>query len=193
MTDPVPFPDEVDAADDAAPSAESPPPAAAPAGGDRPGDDVDPSALSVEGLLDDVERLTRERDDYLDRLQRSLADFENAKKRLQRDADDRAESVAARLVDDLLPVLDACDAALAHEEDAVKPVFAALLQALEKNGLERIDPLGDVFDPNRHEAVLHEPAGPDDDPALSVVAEVLRIGYAWKARVVRPAMVKVRG
>ena len=55
------------------------------------------------------------------------------------------------------------------------------------------DRSGDVFDPNRHEAVLHEPAGPDDDPALSVVVEVLRIGYGWKGRVVRPAMVKVRG
>ncbi len=64
---------------------------------------------------------------------------------------------------------------------------------LEKNGLERIDPVGDVFDPTRHEAVMHEPAGADDDPALSVVTEVLRIGYAWDGRVVRAAMVKVRG
>lgn len=157
----------------------------------EPGPDL--SELSVEGLLDDVERLTAERDATFDRLQRAQADFENAKRRLQRDAEDRADAVAGRLVEDLLPVLDACDAAMAHGEAAVEPVFAALLQTLEKAGLERIDPAGDVFDPTRHEAVLHEPAGPDDDPALSVVAEVLRIGYAWKGRVVRAAMVKVRG
>ncbi len=152
-----------------------------------------PSDLSVEALLDDVERPTVERDGYLDRWQRATADFENSKRRLQRDAEDASARATGRLAEDLLPVLDACDAALAHGELGVEPVFAALLQTLEKNGLERIDPTGDVFDPNRHEAVMHEPAGPDDDPALSVVSEVLRIGYAWKGRVVRAAMVKVRG
>ena len=154
---------------------------------------VAPSELSVEALLDDVERLTAERDGYLDRWQRATADFENSKRRLQRDAEDASARATGRLAEDLLPVLDACDAAIAHGETGVEPVFAALLQILEKNGLERIDPTGDVFDPNRHEAVMHEPAGPDDDPALSLVSEVLRIGYAWKGRVVRAAMVKVRG
>jgi molecular chaperone GrpE len=154
---------------------------------------VDAAELSIEGLLDDVERLTAERDGYLDRLQRAQAEFENSKKRLQRDAADRADAQAGRLVEDLLPVLDACDAALSHGEVAVEPIFAALLQTLEKNGLERIDPSGDVFDPTRHEAVLHEPAGEGDDPALSLVVDVLRIGYAWKGRVVRAAMVKVKG
>lgn len=169
--------------------------ASAPTGasGDRSAVDAAPADLSVEALLDDVERLTTERDGYLDRLRRSQADFENSKKRIQRDAEVRAEALVGRLVEDLLPVLDACDGAMAHGESAVEPVFAALLQSLEKNGLERIDPAGDVFDPNRHEAVLHEPAGDDDDPALSVVTDVLRIGYGWKGRVVRAAMVKVRG
>jgi molecular chaperone GrpE len=152
-----------------------------------------PSDLSVEALLDDVERLTAERDGYLDRWQRATADFENSKRRLQRDAEDASARATGRLAEDLLPVLDACDAAITHGETGVEPVFAALLQILEKNGLERIDPAGDVFDPTRHEAVMHEPAGPDDDPALALVSEVLRIGYAWKGRVVRAAMVKVRG
>lgn len=151
------------------------------------------TAPSVEELVELVETLTAERNEYLDRWQRTQADFENSRRRLQKEASDAASRAAARLAEDLLPVLDACDAAIGHGEAAVEPVFAALLQVLEKNGLERIDPAGDVFDPNRHEAVLHEPAGPDDDPALSVVSEVLRIGYAWDGRVVRAAMVKVRG
>lgn len=157
------------------------------------GEEPRPSDLSVEALLDDVERLTVERDGYLDRWQRATADFENSKRRLQRDAEDASARATGRLAEDLLPVLDACDAAIAHGETGVEPVFAALLQTLEKNGLERIDPSGDIFDPTRHEAVMHEPAGPDDDPALALVSEVLRIGYAWKGRVVRAAMVKVRG
>ena len=171
-----------------------------PLGGSTPEGDLDdtgpaepPADLSVEALLDDVERLTAERDDYLDRLRRAQADFENSRKRLQRDAEVRAAAVAGRLVEDLLPVLDSCDGAMAHGEAGVEPIFAALLQTLEKSGLERIDPSGDVFDPNRHEAVMHEPSGEGDDPALSVVVDVLRIGYAWKGRVVRAAMVKVRG
>ncbi|HXH57515.1 nucleotide exchange factor GrpE [Iamia sp.] len=168
-------------------------PAGAPGSPDDGGPMVPPADVSVEALLDDIERLTGERDDYLNRLRRAQADFENSKKRLQRDAGSRADAVTGRLVEDLLPVLDACDGAIAHGEAAVEPVFAALVQILEKNGLERIDPAGDVFDPTRHEAVMHEPASDDDDPALSVVADVLRIGYAWKGRVVRAAMVKVRG
>lgn len=156
--------------------------------------------VSVEALLDDVERLTGERDaaarqsdQYLDSLARAQADFENFRKRTQRQQADQAEAVAARLVEGLLPVLDACDAAVAHGAAEVEPIFAALLQTLERDGLERIDPLSDVFDPTRHEAVMHEPAAEDDDPALAVVVDVMRRGYGWKGRVLRPAMVKVRG
>ncbi len=63
----------------------------------------------------------------------------------------------AGLVDQLLPVLDACDGAILHGATEVEPVYAALLQTLERQGLERIDPGGQEFDPNRHEAVMHEP------------------------------------
>ena len=65
---------------------------------------------------------------------------------------------------------------------------APLLGALEKEGLERIDPIGEPFDPNQHEAVMHEPTA---TAASTSSSEVLRAGYAWKGRVLRPAMVKV--
>lgn len=183
---PVEVPDDLSGLDDLPPAEGEQVP------GEVPGEQV-AGAPSVEDLVELVETLTVERDGYLDRWQRATADFENSKRRLQRDAEDASARATGRLAEDLLPVLDACDAAISHGETAVEPVFAALLQILEKNGLERIDPTGDVFDPTRHEAVMHEPAGPDDDPALSLVSEVLRIGYAWKGRVVRAAMVKVRG
>jgi molecular chaperone GrpE len=95
----------------------------------------------------------------------------------------------AGLVEKLLPTLDACDAAITHGADDVAPVLATLLGALEREGLERLDPHGDAFDPNQHEAVIHE----EGDADAPVVDAVLRTGYAWKGRVIRPAMVKVRG
>ena len=70
-------------------------------------------------------------------------------------------------------------------------MYAALLGALEKEGLGRIDPVGEPFDPNLHDAVMHEPAV--DGAEATVVSDVMRPGYSWKGRVVRPAMVKVRG
>jgi molecular chaperone GrpE len=70
----------------------------------------------------------------------------------------------------------------------VDPVRAALLQALERNGLSAVADAGGAFDPNVHEAVLHE-----EGDGESVVAEVMRTGYLWHGRVVRAAMVKVRG
>jgi molecular chaperone GrpE len=147
--------------------------------------------LSQEALLADLERVTAERDQYLDALRRNQADFENFRKRSAKQSADQAEVVAARLVEDLLPVLDACDGAIRHGAGEVEPIFAALLGTLEKGGLERIDPGGEAFDPTRHEAVMHEPAGEGDEG--TVVADVMRPGYSWKGRVLRAAMVKVRG
>jgi len=147
--------------------------------------------LSVESLLDMVETLTHERDGYLDTMRRNQAEFENARKRMIKQQADQAEHAASRLVEDLLPVLDACDGAVQHGATEVDPIFAALLGTLEKAGLERLDPAGEPFDPTRHDAVMHDPAEQDDEG--TVVADVMRRGYVWKGRVLRPAMVKVRG
>jgi molecular chaperone GrpE len=101
------------------------------------------------------------------------------------------ERAAERLVADLLPVLDACEAAIGHGATDVEPIHKSLLDVLEKAGLTRVNPEGQAFDPNVHEAVMHEP-GDDDTPETVVVAN-LRTGYLWNGRVVRPAMVKVKG
>jgi molecular chaperone GrpE len=152
---------------------------------------VDPGSATVEELIGLLETTAAERDDYLDTLRRNQADFENYRKRAAKQVADDATRAVESLVDKLLPVLDACEAAAQHGSDEVGPVHAALLGTLEKEGLERIDPVGESFDPNRHEAVMHEPAAEGD--TTTMVAAVMRAGYAWKGRVVRPAMVKVRG
>ena len=130
----------------------------APPEGGRSGDGTDPpTELSVEALLDDVERLTAERDDYLDKWRRTQADFENSRKRLQREATDAATRATGRLVEDLLPVLDGCDAAIGHGETSVEPIFAALLQVLEKNGFVRA---GEGFEEGTVAYVLKKPDAP---------------------------------
>jgi molecular chaperone GrpE len=136
----------------------------------------------------------RERDEYLESLLRLQAEFDNYRKRVQRQQREILENAAASLAKKLLPVLDTADLALAHGggED-VKQVAGALFDILSKEGLERIDPEGQPFDPAHHDAVAHEPVEGQGAPEIPEVSEVLRAGYLWKGQVLRPAMVKVRG
>ena len=143
--------------------------------------------LSVEQLVEALETVTAQRDEYLAAAQRTQADFENFRKLAQRRLEDEVQRSVGALVDRLLPVLDAGDGALAHGASEVEPIVAALLGALEKEGLTRLDPVGELFDPAIADAVAHEPGDGGDH----VVAEVLRAGYSWRGRVLRPAMVKV--
>lgn len=136
--------------------------------------------------------LAAERDEYLEALRRLQAEFENHKKRVARDREVIGQQASGRLVSVLLPVLDSCDAAVAHGAPDVEPIYKSLVEALAKEGLEVLQPDGDRFDPNVHEAVMHEEAD-EDDGGESVVAETLRTGYLWQGQVLRPAMVKVRG
>ena len=149
--------------------------------------DGDQDDISVETLVADLERLAVEREQFLDAYRRTQADFENFRKQSQRRQDDQVARQVGGVVERLLPVLDACDAAVAHGATEVEPVATMLLGALEKEGLVRIDPLGEVFDPAVADAVVHEPGDGGDH----VVSEVMRAGYSWQGRVLRPAMVKV--
>ena len=146
---------------------------------------------SVEELIADFERVTGERDGYLDQLRRNQAEFENIRKRLTKEAADAAARAVEAFVERLLPVLDACEIAIGHGATDVEPVYAALLGTLEKDGLGRVPGVGEPFDPVVHEAVFHEPA--EDGDGETVVVEVLRPGYTWSDRTLRAAMVRVRG
>ena len=161
-------------------------------------DEVGVVADEADGPTE-VEMLRAERDTYLADSQRLAADFSNFRKQSEKRVADAAASQSASLVRDLIAVLDACDSALAQDSDsAVAPIRSALLGELERNGLEVVSPEPDApFDPEMHEAVMHELAGddahPEGDAPTQRVAELFRAGYAWKGRVVRPAMVKVVG
>jgi molecular chaperone GrpE len=147
--------------------------------------------------FDDRSEAERQRDEYLDALQRLQAEFENYRKRMTRVADDAATRAAGDIVVKLLPALDAFDYAHAHFADAESDEAKALAQtrglllgALAKEGLERIDASDVPFDPQVHDAVAHDET---DNVQGPIVEEVLRAGYRWKGVVLRPAMVKVLG
>ena len=152
--------------------------------------EVEEAAVQVEMDLD-LASLAQERDEYLDALRRLQADFENYKKRMQRQQAEAFERAGEDLAVKLLPVLDTIDLARQHGEgDAVAPLASALVDVLTKEGLERIDPVGQPFDPNEHEAVSHEEGDGGGEP---VVSGLMRAGYRWKGRLVRAAMVTVKG
>ena len=149
----------------------------------------DPVEEAEEQFEVDLELLLKEREEYLALSRQLQADFENYKKRMLKQQTEHVERAAGLLVEKLLPVLDGFDLALAHGETGVEAVYRSLVTVLEGEGLERLDPVGKPFDPNEHEAVVHE----DGEGEQPEVTEVLRAGYRWKGRLLRPAMVKVRG
>ena len=138
--------------------------------------------------LPSVEELLAQRDGYLNDLQRVTAEFANYRRKAAERQQETVAMAAADIVEKVLPVLDACDAAVAQGATDVVPIRDALFGALEKEGLAKLDDSGASFDPTCHEAVAHEPGEGE-----AVIAEVLRAGYEWNSRVLRPAMVKVRG
>jgi molecular chaperone GrpE len=163
-----------------------------PPGHPQPSDAVDETdrdgGVSVESLLSDLEEVTRQRDEYLALAQGKQAEFENFRKRMMKQQADDVARANAKLVDALLPVLDAFDYGISHGDESIAPMRGQLLSALEREGLERLDPAGEPFDPNEHEAVAHE-AG---DGGEHVVVETLRAGYRWQGHLLRPVMVRVK-
>ncbi len=147
---------------------------------------IDESAPLSSGEFAEV---VAERDSFLDDLQRVSAEFANYRRQTERRVEEAAERKLINLVEKLLPALDALDSAVEQGALDVEPVRVVLLNALEKEGLERLQPLGEEFDPNWHDAVMRE----DGDGDVIEVVEVLRAGYGWRGQVVRAAMVKVRG
>ena len=154
-------------------------------------DDATEVANAESAVEHDVEALLVERDSFKDIALRLQADFDNYRRRVATQQADDAQRATGKMAEALLPVLDACEAAFLQHPAEVEPIFNLLLVQLKKQGLETMNLHEQPFDPNLAEAVLHEEGdGAADGP---VVSEVLRSGYTWNGRVLRAAMVKVRG
>jgi molecular chaperone GrpE len=157
---------------------------------------IDPEVEQAEEVeeVDGLAEVTRERDDYLDRLQRLKAEFDNYRKRAARDQESFAARANEALVKELLPVLDdlerALEAAERHEEakleEGVQLIHRALSVTLQRQGLEEIDTNG-KFDPHVHEALLSQPSEAEEGSVIEVVQK----GYRLADRVLRPARVVI--
>ncbi len=143
--------------------------------------DIDYSDVDVPALLAECE-------EYKGIAQRVQADFDNYRKRSVAQSLAEADRASGRLAEALLPVLDAAEAAFLRHPEEVGPLLNQMLVELKKHGLETLDLESKPFDPEFAEAVAHEPG----DGGEPVVADVLRSGYTWKGRVLRPAMVRTK-
>jgi len=156
---------------------------------DKPADDA-PAAAASGG----DEALRAENQQLKDRYLRTLADFENFRKRNEREKADFFRHALGASLKDILPVLDNFDRALEHAEEGdefhkgVLLIYKQLYDVLQKHGLRAIDETGVHFDPNVHEGVIRE-----EDPSVPshTVVAVLQKGYFLHDRLLRPAMVKV--
>jgi len=149
-------------------------------------------------LQEDPETVRTERDDYHDRLLRTIAEFDNYRKRVDRERRELSEFAANELIKDLLPLLDdleralaaapASEAGVAAYRAGVEIIHRQLAETLRKRGVMPIDALGEDFDPHVHQAVSSEASTSHRD---GEVIEELRRGYKIGDRLLRPAMVKV--
>jgi molecular chaperone GrpE len=157
---------------------------------------TDPLAEAAGGTL---AALRRERDELHDKWLRGAAEFENYRRRTERERRDFAEAAAADLIRDLLPVVDDFERALASARESgtesrdpllagVELIYRQLLDTLRRHRAEPFDSVGQDFDPSWHEAVAQEPAHGRRDGEIT--AE-LRRGYRIGSRLLRPAQVKV--
>lgn len=147
-------------------------------------------------ILEELEALKQEKENTENRLLRVQAEYDNFKKRTQKEREAERKYKAQDLVSDLLPVLDNFERALQVEKndatsgliDGVSMVYRQLEEAIQNNGVEVIDTEGKEFDPNLHHAVMQ---AEDEEFESNFITEELQKGYILKDRVIRPAMVKV--
>lgn len=149
-----------------------------------------------EALVAEIAELRHERDELRDQLLRKAADFDNYRKRVERDRREMVELAAQDLLNELLPVLDDFERALEADvapgaesyRDGVELIYKQLQDLLKKRSVTPIEAVGTDFDPHVHQAVVHEDSTTHRDG--EVIAE-LRRGYRLGDRLLRPAMVKV--
>ena len=159
-------------------------------------DNIDETGSTAATETDPAE-LQKQRDDYYDRLLRKTAEFDNYRKRTERDRQALNEAAAASMLEELLPLMDDLDRALKADTGSeggeayrrgVELIHKQLGEILRKRGVRVIEALGADFDPHYHQAVAYEPA---EGRREGEVIEEFRRGYMLGDRLLRPSMVKV--
>ena len=164
-----------------------------------PGDPVQDAQAEIAALTDERDKLLNEKQELYDRLLRSQAEFENARRRAERERSEFVQYAGTELVREIVPVVDDFERALqaganladGPAKDYIKGIeliYQRLLDRLTKVGLEPIETAGKLFDPNLHQAV--DRAESSEVPDQTILSEYQR-GYMFKGRLLRPSMVKV--
>ena len=165
--------------------------------GEQGDDDSLDSTLEgdLEALQKQLEEEKAKTEDSYNRLLRLQADFDNYRRRTQTEKEEFFKYATESVMLALLPVLDNFQLALEAKEndpakvvEGVEMIYRQMLDVLQKEGLSVIEALGGEFDPEKHEAVMQEPAGDKED---NTVTQELRRGYCLKEKVIRPTMVVV--
>lgn len=158
-------------------------------------DAFEPALTGEDALRDEIERLQGELEQLRADVLLDRADLENQRKRLARDVDTARKFANERLLADLLPLFDSMEAGLAASpeahplRDGIELTLKQLHTVAEKNGLTEVAPVpGDIFDPERHQAMSMVPA---EGIASGAVAQLFQKGYVLNERLLRPALVMV--
>ncbi len=156
-----------------------------------------PTGVNDTAAIADPSELQRQRDEYYDLLLRKSAEFDNYRKRVERDRQNLSDAAAASMLEELLPLMDDLERALKFEvgpegaepyRRGVELIHGQLGEVLRKRGVRPIEALGVDFDPHYHQAVIYEPA---EGRREGEVIEEFRRGYMLGDRLLRPSMVKV--
>lgn len=157
---------------------------------------IEPSTEGAEGAAPEAPQEKSERDDLYDRLLRKTAEFDNFRKRVERDRSEMIEWAAADVLRDVLSIVDDFDRALAADappeaqayKSGLEMINRQLAELLKKRGVTTVDALGADFDPHLHQAVAYEEVeGAREGEVVAVMAK----GYKLGERLLRPALVKV--
>ena len=156
-------------------------------------DTIDTEAY-IAKLNQDLEEQKKKADEYVDSLKRNMAEFDNFKKRMNKEKESLYISILSDVISNLLPVIDnfekAKDAECTDEtyKTGVSMIYNQLIELLNKQGVEKIPDMGETFDPDIHEAVM---SIEDETKGEKEIVEVFRTGYKLKDKVVRHSLVKV--
>ena len=159
-------------------------------------EDIDDSVIAEEHAGDAIQKLKGKLKDaeakakeYLDGWQRAQADFVNLRKRDEEARVEFLKFANADLIAQLIPVLDSFELSLPHGNKELEIIYRQLLQILKANGFEEDNPLGQVFDPRRHESIATIPV--EEKEADHKILEVVQKGYILQGKILRPAKVKI--
>jgi len=159
---------------------------------------AEPKAVAADNGAADagVAKLTADLDELRQTLQRRQADFENYRKRVEKERFEDSKRATGRVIETLIPIIDGFEHALAAHREAeyenyrrgFELIYKQLLDNLTKLGVERVEPLGKPFDPHLHQAVDRAETSEHAD---GTILQVFQPGYVFHGRVLRPAMVRV--